>query len=58
MIVMGTHGRTGLMWFPMGSVAEAVGAAAPCCPVVTLRQPGGSIEAAAPERSPETLRAC
>ena len=24
MIVMGTHGRTGLMWFLMGSVAEAV----------------------------------
>jgi nucleotide-binding universal stress UspA family protein len=39
LIVMGTHGRTGLMRLLMGSVAEAVVRRAPC-PVLTLRQPG------------------
>ena len=38
LIVMGTHGRTGLMRLLMGSVAEAVVRRAPC-PVVTIRQP-------------------
>ncbi len=38
LIVMGTHGRTGLMRLLMGSVAEAVVRRAPC-PVLTLRQP-------------------
>ena len=38
MIVMGTHGRTGLKRLLMGSVAEAVVRRAPC-PVVTYRQP-------------------
>jgi nucleotide-binding universal stress UspA family protein len=56
MIVMGTHGRTGLMRFLMGSVAEAVVRRAPC-PVVTLRQPD-SAGTMAPERSPEMVRAC
>jgi universal stress protein A len=41
LIVMGTHGRTGLMRLLMGSVAEAVVRRAPC-PVLTLRQPGES----------------
>ena len=39
LIVMGTHGRTGLMRALMGSVAETVVRRAPC-PVLTLRQPG------------------
>jgi universal stress protein A len=39
LIVMGTHGRTGLMRLLMGSVAEAVVRRAPC-PVLTWRQPG------------------
>ncbi len=38
MIVMGTHGRTGLSRFLMGSVAEAVVRRADC-PVVTYKQP-------------------
>jgi len=38
LIVMGTHGRTGLSWLLMGSVAEQVLRKAPC-PVVTVRTP-------------------
>jgi nucleotide-binding universal stress UspA family protein len=38
LIVLGTHGRTGLMRLLMGSVAEAVVRRAPC-PVLTFRQP-------------------
>ncbi len=38
MIVMGTHGRTGLKRLLMGSVAEAVVRRANC-PVFTLKQP-------------------
>ncbi|MBI4639055.1 MAG: universal stress protein [Candidatus Tectomicrobia bacterium] len=39
MIVMGTHGRTGLKHLLMGSVAEAVVRAAPC-PVTCVRDDG------------------
>jgi universal stress protein A len=38
MIVMGTHGRTGLARLMMGSVAEEVVRRAPC-PVLTLKSP-------------------
>ena len=38
LIVMGTHGRTGLAHLLMGSVAEHVVRTAPC-PVLTVRQP-------------------
>jgi nucleotide-binding universal stress UspA family protein len=38
LIVMGTHGRTGLAHVLMGSVAEQVVRTAPC-PVLTVRQP-------------------
>jgi len=38
MIVMGTHGRTGLTRLLMGSVAERVVRRAPC-PVLTYKQP-------------------
>lgn len=38
LIVMGTHGRTGLIRLLMGSVAESVVRHA-TCPVFTLRQP-------------------
>lgn len=38
LIVMGTHGRTGLSRLLAGSVAEAVMRAAPC-PVLTVRAP-------------------
>ena len=37
MIVMGTHGRTGLAHLLMGSVAERVLRVAPC-PVLTIRE--------------------
>jgi nucleotide-binding universal stress UspA family protein len=37
-IVMGTHGRTGLRRLLMGSVAEGVGRKAPCS-VLTARAP-------------------
>jgi nucleotide-binding universal stress UspA family protein len=38
MIVLGTHGRTGITRFLMGSVAEAVVRKAKC-PVLTIKQP-------------------
>ncbi|MCC6751074.1 MAG: universal stress protein [Deltaproteobacteria bacterium] len=38
LIVMGTHGRTGLSHFFVGSVAEKVVRMAPC-PVLTIRAP-------------------
>ena len=38
LIVMGTHGRTGLAHVLMGSVAERVVQKAPC-PVLTIRHP-------------------
>ena len=37
MIVLGTHGRTGLLHLLMGSVAESVMRQADC-PVITIRQ--------------------
>ncbi len=39
MIVMGTHGRTGIVHILIGSVAEKVVRKAPC-PVLTVRQSG------------------
>ena len=41
LIVMGTHGRTGVMRLLMGSVAEAVVRQANC-PVMTFKQPAGT----------------
>lgn len=38
MIVMGSHGRTGLSRFLMGSVAESVVSKAPC-PVIVVKEP-------------------
>jgi nucleotide-binding universal stress UspA family protein len=38
LVVMGTHGRSGLARFVLGSVAERVVASAPC-PVLTVRSP-------------------
>ena len=38
LVVMGTHGRTGLTRLLMGSVAEAVVRRSPC-PVLTIKQP-------------------
>lgn len=43
MIVISTHGRTGLSRLLMGSVAEAVVRRAKC-PVLTLRHPSGKAE--------------
>jgi universal stress protein A len=41
LIVMSTHGRTGLRHLVLGSVAERVVRTAPC-PVLTIRPPGAS----------------
>jgi nucleotide-binding universal stress UspA family protein len=46
LIVMGTHGRTGLAHLLMGSVAEQVVRTAPC-PVLTVRQAAVADEAVA-----------
>jgi nucleotide-binding universal stress UspA family protein len=44
LIVMATHGRTGLSHLVLGSVAERVVRLAPC-PVLTIRPPGeGSVD--------------
>jgi nucleotide-binding universal stress UspA family protein len=54
LVVMGTHGRTGLGRLLMGSVAEQVVRKAPC-PVLTLTTPfGASISPAADEESAGT----
>jgi nucleotide-binding universal stress UspA family protein len=45
LIVMGTHGRTGLSHAVMGSVAERVLRKAPC-PVLTVRADAGAAEGA------------
>ena len=42
MIVLGTHGRTGMSRLRMGSVAEAVVRRAPC-PVLVYRAPTGTL---------------
>jgi nucleotide-binding universal stress UspA family protein len=42
LVVMGTHGRTGLSHLVMGSVAEKVARSAPC-PVLSVRAPERSI---------------
>ena len=46
LIVMGTHGRTGLARVALGSVAEAVVRAAPC-PVLTVHSAASATGAAA-----------
>jgi nucleotide-binding universal stress UspA family protein len=51
LIVVGTHGRTGLRRFVMGSVAERIVRSA-LCPVLTVRQPLTSLPAA-PEAAEE-----
>jgi nucleotide-binding universal stress UspA family protein len=51
LIVMGTHGRTGLARLLMGSVAEQVARRSPC-PVLTVRHPFPESEPA-PKPSPE-----
>jgi nucleotide-binding universal stress UspA family protein len=51
LIVMGTHGRTGLERLLMGSVAEQVVRKAPC-PVLTVKTPVPEL-AAVPAQEPE-----
>ncbi len=49
LIVMGTHGRTGVAHLLMGSVAERVVRTAPC-PVMTVRAPIAAAEVPVPVR--------
>jgi nucleotide-binding universal stress UspA family protein len=51
LIVMGTHGRTGLSHLLMGSVAEKVVRHAPC-PVLTIKNPLGQATAPARDAGP------
>jgi len=55
LIVIATHGRTGVSRFFFGSVAERVVRAAPC-PVLTLRAAVRSARPAAPRRSAPARR--
>jgi len=55
MVVMGTHGRTGLRRLLMGSVAEEVLRNAPC-PVLTVKSPCGLTNGTAAE-TPEVAEA-
>ena len=43
LVVMGTHGRTGLSRLLMGSVAEGIVRRAPC-PVLTIKQPSKELQ--------------
>ena len=56
LIVLSTHGRTGLRRLVMGSVAEEVLRAAPC-PVLTLKAPFPDRQGPAPGE-PEAVAAC
>ena len=55
LILLGTHGRTGLARLLMGSVAEAVLRGA-TCPVLTVRQPSMTPTTAAASLTPEASR--
>jgi glycine betaine transporter len=56
LIVMGTHGRSGLAHALMGSVAERVVRTA-FCPVLLIRQPGEAVATSAVRAVAATLRA-
>jgi nucleotide-binding universal stress UspA family protein len=56
LIVMGTHGRTGVGRLLMGSVAEAVLRRAHC-PVLTLKVPFPSVASPTPPRPAEPAHA-
>jgi nucleotide-binding universal stress UspA family protein len=56
LIVMGTHGRTGVGRLLLGSVAEAVLRRAPC-PVLTLKMPFPSGASPAPQPRAEPAHA-
>jgi nucleotide-binding universal stress UspA family protein len=53
LIVMASHGRTGLSRLLMGSIAEGVMRKAQC-PVLIVKQPAGEAEAAIPATAEET----
>jgi len=51
MIVLGTHGRTGLTRLLMGSVAEAIVRRAPC-PVLVYRETSEKLSSGRPQARP------
>jgi nucleotide-binding universal stress UspA family protein len=51
MIVLGTHGRTGLTRLLMGSVAEAIVRRAPC-PVLVYRETSENLSSGRPQATP------
>ena len=55
LIVMGSHGRTGIAHVLLGSVAEAIVRTAPC-PVLTVRGPVRAAEPVAPRAEFEAVR--
>jgi nucleotide-binding universal stress UspA family protein len=52
LIVMGTHGRTGLSHLLLGSIAEGVVQRAPC-PVLTIRTPDHVLQPQEAEKQPD-----
>jgi nucleotide-binding universal stress UspA family protein len=50
LIVMGTHGRSGVSRLVLGSVAEEVLRKAPC-PVLAVKAPAAAAEPAPPDKS-------
>ena len=56
LIVIGTHGRTGLGRLLMGSVAEKVLRRAPC-PVLTIKHPFPGAQPAPPAKAREAVAA-
>ncbi len=56
-IVIGTHGRTGLPRLILGSVAEQIVRRAPC-PVVTVKRPVRATKALPPEKDVPMATAC
>lgn len=58
LIVVGTHGRTGVTRALLGSVAERVVRTAPCPVLAVAREPSGPLPVVVEEEHPAGLRRC